>query len=32
MNKQDTQTEFESVTFMHEQPEDYMDIYTEEPK
>jgi len=36
MNKQDTQTEFESVTFMHEKPqeqqEDYIDRYAEEPK
>ena len=36
MNKQDTQTEFEAICFMHarpqEQQEDYMDTYAEEPK
>jgi len=36
MNKQDTQTKFEAICFMHEMPqetqEDYMDTYAEEPK
>jgi len=40
MNKQETQTQFEAVCFMHgyviarkqDQLTDYMDIYAEEPK
>jgi len=36
MNKQETQTEFEVICFMHERPhdqqEDYMDIYAEPPR
>ena len=35
MNKEQTQIEFESITFMHQRPqqqEDYMDTYAEEPK
>jgi len=36
MNKQQTQTEFEAIMFMHERPqeqqEDYIDRYAEEPR
>jgi len=36
MNKQETQTEFEALCFMHVKPqeltEDYIDRYVEEPK
>lgn len=32
MNEKDVQIEFESVTFMHERPVDYIDIYSKPPK
>jgi len=36
MSKEQTQTEFEAITFMHarpqEQQDDYMDIYAKEPR
>ena len=32
MNKKQTQIEFESVTFMHEKQEDYIDTYVEDTK
>lgn len=32
MTPKEVQIEFESVTFMHERPVDYIDIYSEPPR